>query len=52
MKKLLTLFVVTGLILCGFSSSAVAEETITLMTHDSFNISKDVLHQFEETNNV
>ncbi len=52
MKKLLTLFVVTGLLLCSFSNIVIAEETITLMTHDSFNISKDVLHQFEEKNNV
>ncbi len=52
MKKLFAFFVLTGLLLCGFSSVVIAEETITLMTHDSFNISKDVLHRFEATNNV
>ena len=31
---------------------AKAEETITLMSHDSFNISKEVIEVFEKENNV
>ncbi len=31
---------------------ATAEQTITLMTHDSFNISKDVIAIFEQKNDV
>jgi len=52
MKKLFTLFILSGLLICGFSSMSTAEETITLMTHDSFNISKKVLRQFEDENHV
>lgn len=52
MKKLITFFILSGFFLCGFSSISTAEDTITLMTHDSFNISKKVLHQFEDENHV
>lgn len=31
---------------------STAEETLTLMTHDSFNISKDLIARFEEQNRV
>ena len=34
------------------STEVSAKETITLMTHDSFNISKDVIGQFEQANQV
>ncbi|WP_163340379.1 thiamine ABC transporter substrate binding subunit [Desulfopila sp. IMCC35008] len=30
----------------------VAAKTLTLMTHDSFNVSKEVIEQFEKDNNV
>lgn len=33
-------------------SMVTAQETLTMMTHDSFNISKDIIHQFEEKNQV
>ena len=51
MKKHLVLIMIMGLLLGSFSMVS-AEETITLMTHDSFNISKKVLHQFETENHV
>lgn len=34
------------------STPCVAEKSITVMTHDSFNISKEVIAQFEKQNNV
>jgi thiamine transport system substrate-binding protein len=34
------------------SSGVSAKETITLMTHDSFNISKEVIAEFEQANKV
>ncbi|MFK5926619.1 MAG: thiamine ABC transporter substrate-binding protein [Desulfuromusa sp.] len=52
MMKSLRLFVFFSFALLSFSGSGFAEETITLMTHDSFNISKPVLQQFEEANQV
>ena len=52
MKKLFTFITLMGLIICGFNGSVNAAETITLMTHDSFNISKKILQQFEEENHV
>ena len=33
-------------------SIGTAQETLTLMTHDSFNISKKLIRQFEKENNV
>lgn len=51
MKKHLIFVMIMGLLLGSFSMVS-AEETITLMTHDSFNISKEVLQQFEEKNHV
>ncbi len=51
MKKMAVLTLLLGL----FTLSGLpvgAEETITLMTHDSFNISKKVLHQFEEEHHI
>ncbi len=52
MKKFLILCILLGTLFCGINSAVSAEETITLMTHDSFSISKNVLHQFEEANHV
>jgi len=52
MLKALQIFVLFGFSLLFFSTSGFAVETITLMTHDSFNISKEVLQQFEATNKV
>jgi len=36
----------------ALASAAQAEKTITLMTHDSFNISKEVMADFEKNNKV
>ncbi|MCD6582609.1 MAG: thiamine ABC transporter substrate-binding protein [Desulfuromusa sp.] len=52
MRKLLGIFVLLGYVFLCFSNAVLAEETITLMTHDSFNISKNILRQFEEKNQV
>ena len=51
MRSLRTI-VLFGFALLSFSVSSFATETITLMTHDSFNISKPVLQQFEAANQV
>jgi thiamine transport system substrate-binding protein len=42
------------LILCSIAplKHGSAAETLTLMTHDSFNVSKEVIHIFEQENNV
>ncbi|MEE4243476.1 MAG: thiamine ABC transporter substrate-binding protein [Desulfopila sp.] len=42
-------------VLCSlffFTGTAPAEKTITLMSHDSFNASKEVIAEFEEANDV
>ncbi len=52
MRKLLGIFVLVGCVFLCFGNAALAEETITLMTHDSFNISKNILRQFEDENHV
>ena len=44
-----SLILLSFLTLC---TSAHAEKTITLMTHDSFNISKEVMQKFETENSV
>ncbi|TKB10690.1 thiamine ABC transporter substrate binding subunit [Desulforhopalus sp. IMCC35007] len=53
MKRLLQ---VAGMILLCFGLSLTtkvsAEENITVMTHDSFNVSKDVIAAFEQQNGV
>lgn len=36
----------------GLTSTTYAEKNITLMTHDSFNVSKEVIAIFERDNNV
>ena len=50
------LFVFTWSLLILFSIAPIkhgsATETLTLMTHDSFNVSKEVIHIFEKENNV
>lgn len=38
--------------LFALCTSVQAEKTITLMTHDSFNISKEVIGKFEKENTV
>jgi len=53
MKKILNVFswlLVAGALIC--STAISAEKTITLMTHDSFNVSRDVVAVFEKENNV
>ena len=53
MKKLLILSCIVFILSSVIAEKpAIGRETITLMTHDSFNISKEVLAQFEETNQV
>lgn len=50
MKRLIILIIAT----CFLTASAVggADGEITLMTHDSFNVSKEVLAEFEQKNKV
>lgn len=50
MKRLIILIIAT----CFLTASAVggADREITLMTHDSFNVSKEVLAEFEQKNKV
>ena len=56
MKKILYVLswllnlLIVGALTCSTAMSA--EKTITLMTHDSFNVSKDVVAVFEKENNV
>lgn len=53
MNKLLTYTGSLVLLLTLFTTtSSLAEKTITLMTHDSFNVSKDVIALFEKDNGV
>ncbi|MGW8194092.1 MAG: thiamine ABC transporter substrate-binding protein [Desulforhopalus sp.] len=54
MKGLSTLGMGLVLILLGVlcAASAHAEKTITLMTHDSFNVSKEIIAKFEKENGV
>ncbi len=53
MKKNLTIIcLIAAFAFTGITISAADRETITLMTHDSFNISKDVLAEFEKANQV
>ncbi len=54
MKRLLLLFL---MLLTACSSQATATQsaepqTITVMTHDSFSVSEDVVKSFEEANNA
>ncbi len=48
MKKLFLIL----LSLTLFPSLAFSKETLTVMTHDSFNISKELIAEFEQKNNV
>ncbi len=41
-----------GTLLFALPAMTTAAETVTLMTHDSFNVSKDVMKKFEEENDV
>lgn len=53
--KILPTILGVALILLAVTTAlpvAKAEETITLMSHDSFNISKEVIEIFEKENNV
>lgn len=53
MKRLLLLTGITLALLSIITGNhAIARETITLMTHDSFNVSKKIIAQFEEENQV
>jgi thiamine transport system substrate-binding protein len=53
MPKKLLLHVTAGLcLLLTTITAARAEKTLTLMTHDSFNISKDLVAAFEKENDV
>lgn len=53
MKKILILSCLFSILNSAIvMNPAWSRETITLMTHDSFNISKEVLAKFEESNNV
>lgn len=50
-----SIFQVTGVVLAitiFLTNPAQAEKTITVMTHDSFNISKEVMESFEKDNQV
>ena len=56
MKKHWTIFALVLLLIASLAACAPAEEagpqTLTVMTHDSFGISEDVLAEFEQANNV
>jgi len=54
MKTILFFLTITLLLFGGIASPrpTQAEQTITLMTHDSFNISKEVIELFEKENSV
>lgn len=51
-KKLMLVYVMAAFTTLFPDRPALAMETITLMTHDSFNISKEVIAQFEDANRV
>lgn len=48
LKNVLTVIALGAMV----SVPAHASQTITLMTHDSFNVNKEVMSEFEEANNV
>ncbi len=53
MKLFSTLAIISAFLAQPIISSVVhAEESLTLMAHDSFNISKDIIGLFEKKNNV
>ena len=53
MHKILSIIcILVTLAITGTTGSATAGETITLMTHDSFNVSREVIAEFEEANRV
>ncbi len=52
MNRLLTLAGSLAISLTFFATSSMAEKNITLMTHDSFNVSKDVIALFERENDA
>jgi len=52
MKKLATILWYSLMLLLFSSSLVVAQKSLTLMTHDSFDISKEVLQGFEKTHDV
>ncbi len=49
MKRIMTVLLV---LLWGFAAQAQQPTTLTLVTHDSFNLSEDVLAAFEREHNV
>ncbi len=51
-KNKTLLFIATLFLILVQISTASAEKTITLMTHDSFNVSKEVIARFEAENQV
>jgi thiamine transport system substrate-binding protein len=51
-KILFFICILVTLTITGTTVSAAAQETITLMTHDSFNVSKKIIGEFEESNQV
>jgi len=51
MKRVVLLVIVLGL-LAGCTSQPAQEKTLTVMTHDSFAVSEDLVTQFEEENGV
>ena len=52
MKILSTILIISLLLLTVATVPSSAKETITLMSHDSFNIGKEVIEIFEKENNV
>lgn len=51
MKKLILMFLIAAL-LTGCASTSTGSQTLTVMTHDSFAISEDLVTRFETENNV
>lgn len=51
MKKLIQIFLF-AVLLAGCASKPTGPQTLTVMTHDSFAISEDLVTQFETENNV
>ena len=52
MKKLTLLLTIFCFLLSACSFASAEPQTITLMTHDSFSVSEDVVKSFEEANNA
>ncbi|HEX6269670.1 MAG TPA: thiamine ABC transporter substrate-binding protein, partial [Anaerolineales bacterium] len=52
MKKIITLLISFSILVAACSSQAGEPQTLTIMTHDSFAVSEEVIQSFEEENNA